>query len=356
MSFISSTAESVSAPRHWLGVNGALIPLIVSSVSRKATQNADTFEATLPIDAAAEFGFGLAEWADWNPSQEVSILYATQADGGDRQLMISGTIDRPEIKLAEMTVSISGRDKSSKLMENRRNEKFANQKASDIATKIAKDAGLNPVVVDTGDFAGKAYTADIAHLVQNRIDYEVLSLLAEREGYRWYVEGDNLYFEPKTSDSAVFPLHWAPPGVAAAYAVSNCIDLVLNKNSTAGRPTTVTYAGWHHGKKKLYKATASASGVGDPVKHRFHHNGNTQDQLEKKAKSHLRDLIRHELGIIAVVPGDLSLDPRMQVSLAGTGTIFDQTFDIDSLDFEMGWDQPFTVTIDAKGAKQGRAG
>lgn len=356
MSFIDGTSDrSVTAPRHWLQIGGALIPLLTSHVTRKSTQNADTFSATLAIGASEPFGFGLAEWADWNPSQDAGIVYANRLDGSDRQSMISGTLDRPEVKLADMTVSITGRDKSSKLMENRRNEKFQNQKSSDIATKIAQDAGLNPVVVDTGDFAGKAYTSDIAHLVQNRMDYEVMSLLAEREAYRWFVQGDDLYFEPKTSDSDVYAIMWSPPGTVADYAVANCIDLTLAKNSTAGRPTTVEYAGWHHGKKKLFKATASAGGVGTPVKHRFHFNGNTQSQLEKKAKSRLNDFIRHELGIIAVLPGDLSLDPRMQVSLTGTGTVYDQSYPIDSIDFEMGWDQEFTMTVDAKSARQGRS-
>ncbi len=129
---------------------------------------------------------------------------------------------------------------------------------------------------------------------------------------------------------------WSPPGQLRAYAVGNVLTLKLGKDSTASRPQTVTAAGWHHGKKKLYKATSSASGKGTPVEHRLHHNGHEQSQLQKKADSFRDDVIRHELNLSATMPGDPTLDPHMGLSLSGTGTIYDTTYQIDEIEFSLG--------------------
>ena len=184
----------------------------------------------------------------------------------------------------------------------------------------------------------------------------MLSQLAQREGFRWYVEGDDLVFEPKEAGGYdTYAIQYVPTGNGgAAYVIGNVLTLKLGKDSTASRPHKVTAAGWHHGRKKLYKATAEASGRGTPVEHRLHLNGNDQGQLEKKAKSHLNDMVRHELNLSATLPGDLSLDPHMALSLTGTGTIYDTTYQIDEVEFSMGWDTDFIVAVHAKGSKSGR--
>ena len=359
MTYISSASagiQNVRQPRVYISIGGAMIPALTATVTRKATRHADTFSAELSVTEATKFGFDCATWADWDPDQDVSVVMSAMAGGGDQTVMITGKIDLPVLTMETQTVSISGRDKSGGLTEKKRNQKFQNQKASDIVSTIAKDHGLNPVIVDTGDFAGKVYTQDLATLALNRADYEVLSQLAQREGYRWYVEGDDLVFEPKEAGGyGTYAIQYTPPGAgSAAYSVGNVITLKLGKDSTASRPQKVTAAGWHHGNKKLYKATANASGKGTTVEHRLHLNGNNQSQLEKKAKSHLNDMIRHELNLTATLPGDLSLDPHMALSLTGTGTIYDTTYQIDEVEFSMGWDDGFEATVHAKGSKSGR--
>ena len=280
---------------------------------------------------------------------------STLPDGSDQTTMVSGKIDMPVLTMEAMSVSISGRDKSASLTEKKRNQKFLNQKSSDIVSTIAQDHGLNPVIVDTGDFSGKVYTQDLARLALNRSDYEILSQLAVREGFRWYVEGDDLVFEPKEATGfGTYSATWYPPNVAAPYAIGNVLTLKLGKDSTASRPQTVTAAGWHHGKKKLYKVTSSASGTGTPVEHRLHHNGHEQDQLQKKADSFRDDIIRHELNLSATMPGDPTLDPHMGFSLAGTGTVYDTIYQIDEIEFTCSWGDGLAMTVQAKGSKSGR--
>lgn len=358
MTYVDLGGQRVPAvryPRAFLQIGTANIPVLTATVTRKAVRHADSFSATLSVTSAAEFGFGYAEWADWDPDQDVAVIMSSLANMADQAVMITGKIDMPVLTMETQTVSISGRDKSASLTEKKRNTKFQNQSAADIVKTIANDHGLNPVVVATGSLAGKYYTQDLASLALNRSDYEVLSQLAVREGYRWYVEGDDLVFEPKETGSAgVYQLRYVPPN-AESFATGNVLTLKLGKDSTASRPQTVTAAGWHHGKKQLFKAAVAVPGKGTPVEHRLHHNGHDQSQLETKAKAFANDMVRHELNLTATAPGDPSLDPHMGLSLTGTGTIYDTAYQIDEVEFSIGYDDGFDMTIQAKGSKPGRA-
>ncbi len=351
---LSGGSGSFRAPRVWVQIGEAKIRAIKATVTRKATRHADTFSADLSITAAAVYGFDLPQWADWDPDQDVAILMASQAGGGDETTMITGKVDIPTIDADNHTVTITARDKSASLTQKRRAQQFKNQKSSDIVPTIAQDHGLNPVIMSTDAFAGKAYTADFATLALNRTDFEFLSQLADREGFRWYVEGDDLVFEPKeAAGGAVCQAYWYPPS-ADAPASGNVTALKMGKNSEAARPVSVTAKGWHHGKKKLYKATSTATGKGQSLEYTLHHNGNDQSQLEKKAKSRRDDIIRHELNVTCTMPGDLTVDPHTAWQLQGTGTIYDQTYAIDEVEFVMGWEEDFDMHITARGARPGR--
>jgi hypothetical protein len=342
---------TVRYPRCWLRVNGADIPCMKAEVARKSKRAADTFTATLSITESSRFGLTLAQWADYQPS-DVSIVMATAFGEADKQVMMTGRVDRPAINWMQMTVSVSGRDKSASLTEKRRNEKFQNKKSSDIVSKIAQDHGLTAVVTDSSDFAGKKYDADLTHLVLNRSDFVTISRLAEREGYRWYVDGNSLYFEPKESASGVLTVYYKPPQ-PDNYAVGNILDFQTGRNMTAARPHLVKVKSWHHRDKKLYTGQAQAGGVGDTVEYEYHHNLHTQDQANKVAKSRLKDAKRHDCDVTVKMPGDLSVNARMKMKVIGTGTIYDQLYDIDEILFSMAWGDAFPMTIHGKAPKGG---
>ena len=89
----------------------------------------------------------------------------------------------------------------------------------------------------------------------------------------------------------------------------------------------MTCKSWNRRDKKLYTYTAEADGTGDALEYTHHHNGKTQDQVTKLAQSRLKDRVRHELNITVEAPGDLTVGPRMQLQLSGTGTSYGQHFD-----------------------------
>ncbi|KTS09735.1 hypothetical protein SB2_11815 [Methylobacterium radiotolerans] len=323
---------------------------------RSGRRQSDHFDVELSITATERFGFGLAEWTDFDP-QEAKVIMSSASDGSDEREMITGMVDMPAVNLREMTVSVQGRDKSASLGEKPRQEKFNNQKTKDIVEKIAKDHKLTAQVElpdEGGEYAGKTYDQDTAHLILNRTDWEVLNDLAEREGCRWYVDGSTLYFEPDDQSNGSYDVVWQPPGTAAAYTVANVMDIALKRNMTAGRPHKVRVGSFHHRLRKVFQAEATTPGVGDVLTYQDEHPGRNQKQVEKLAKARAKSLIRHELGVVIKAPGDLSVDVRQDLNLSGTGTIYDQRYDIDAVDFIIDWGEGFGMTIQATGAKKGR--
>lgn len=349
----SAGSSNLNAPKAWLVVNGISIPCEAATVTRKSERTADTFSATILINISAALGMSLAEWADYQPG-DVSVVMSTDPTGADKTTMILGTIDEPTINWLEMTVSVSGRDKSGSLSETRRSQKFQNQSSSDIVNKIASDHGLTAAATSLSAFAGKIYTQDTVHLTLNRSDHEILSDLAEREGFRWYVDQNTLYFEPKTSQANSFALKWCPPGVVAPYGVASFSDLRTSRNMTAAKPHRMNVNSWNHKDKQKYAGTASAGGIGDPITIDHQHNGKTQAQADALAASRIKSATRHECTILAQCPGNLTVDARQSLPLSGTGTIFDQTYEIDSVEFDFISGGGLTMSIEAKTAKAGR--
>lgn len=89
----------------------------------------------------------------------------------------------------------------------------------------------------------------------------------------------------------------------------------------------------------------------------MHYPGMNQQEVETLAKTRANETIRHEMCVEIEMPGDLSLDVTQQIQLSGTGTAFDQTYDIDELtfDYESGEEGFFTMMITGKSASQGRS-
>jgi hypothetical protein len=71
----------------------------------------------------------------------------------------------------------------------------------------------------------------------------------------------------------------------------------------------------------------------------------TPDSALKLAQQKLADLSRRERTIAVEMPGDVVLGPRMPVVLSGTGTEFDQTYWIDSIDRRLDFNTGFTQRL-----------
>ncbi len=318
-----------------------------ATVTKSGKRTGDSFSAEVPLDVQGALAMVSQATAD------VQVIFAA---GNQSKSLIDGKADNIEVDWVERVIRIAGRDKSASLTEKRRNKKYPNRKTSDIVEDIAKDHGLTAVVTTTDDDAGKKYHQDTAHLILNRTDFESLSVLAEREGARWYVEGNKLHFEPKAqgSGSAYDLVYRAPIG---RHMSANFMRLETKRNLSAARPIKVKVKSWHHRDKKVYDYTAEVQGDGEKLEFERHYPMLTQQQVEKIAKSHAEDRARHEMSLSVEMPGDLSLDVSMKINLTGTNSIFDMTYEIDQVEYEFnaGDHGELSMRVEAKSAKSGRS-
>jgi phage protein D len=347
--FIQSEARQ---PRAWLQADGPNIPCLRASVSKTSKRASDTFHATIALDASSQIGLDASWWAAQD-ALDVSLVFAVYA-GDAGQTLITGSVDEISIDWVARTVEVSGRDKSAKLAETRRSKKYNNQTVADIVSGIAEANGLNPVISGATGLAGKSYDQDQSFLVLSGTDFETLSALAEREGYRWYVDGDDLHFEPVEENGGVYTLLYRPP-TPDQYGSANFVRLTTRRNLRAAKTAKVTVKSWHPWSQQLNEYTAEAPGAdGDPLAYEFIVPMMSPAQVESLAKARAATAIRHELALDIGMPGDLAIDVTQKLSLTGTGTAYDQQYDIDAIHFEMVYAQGFEMRIQTKAPKRGR--
>jgi phage protein D len=342
----------VRKPRAYLVLEGVRLLCSSASVTNSSTRNSDTFNAEISLGYSEGEGFDAAWWSEQD-DMPADVIFTVDGTGGER-VMITGQADEIDIDFVSRTVTVTGRDKSAKLSEKRRNQKFNNQKASDIVSQIASDNGLTPVIDTTDDDAGKEYNQDTAHLALNATDFETLSALAEREGCRWYVQGDELHFEPKDIDGDVYEIHYRPPS-EFEYMSANFVSLKAKRNLRASKTAKVKVKSWHPKDAKTYEHEEEAAGGGsEALEYQHQIPMLDQAQCEKVAKSKLKDVIRHEMSITVNMPGDLDIDVTQKILLTGTETAFDQEYAIDHIEFSIHDDGAFDMTISNKAPKKGR--
>jgi phage protein D len=343
-------------PRAWVQINGSMVPCMEARVSRKSKRASDTFECKIAIQAATKYaGLTVNDFADWQPNP-VTVTMANAFDGSDQRDMITGQVDNPEIEWLTNTVTLSGRDLSASLTETKSNTSYVNQSLGNVVNQVAQNNGLTPAVQDDGTLAGLTAIQDSVHLVLNRSDWETMDDLADRAGYRWYVDGQSLYFEPATNNNGNFQVFYQPP-TQEQIAQGNVIELTTHRNMSASRPTTVNVASLHSDDKQVYTAQAqSQGGSGQPMTYTHHYNGRSQDQVNTLAQSRLKNATRHAMNVTVNMPGDLTCDVRQTLTLSGTGTIYDQDYDIDSVEFSIQFGDGFHMEIEAKSAVGGPGG
>ena len=279
--------------------------------------------------------------------------------GGQQQSMLSGTADEISIDWINRSVQVSGRDNSSMLTQSRVNDQYVNKTSADIVMDIAKNAGLQAQISSSkGDDVSKKYDIDTVHMILNRTPFEAISVLAEREGVRWFVDGMTLYFGPPQS-GGTYQIEYQGP--QNGYMTANAMTLTTKRNLVAAQPVESTAKSWHQKDKMLYEHTAKAAGAHGGQKallgYQMHYPGMDQQEVETLAKTRANETIRHEMCVEITMPGDLSLDVTQQIQLTGTGTIFDQAYDIDELTFtfESGEEGFLSMDIVGKSALEGRS-
>jgi phage protein D len=264
--------------------------------------------------------------------QTITISVAVTA-GGFAELL-TGQIDNIKIDLLENTATLSGRDLSARLIDTQISETFANQTASQIATVIAGRHGLAANVAPTTTPVGQYYELDHARSAlslnsRNGSEWNLLSVLAQAEGFGLSVTGTTLNFGP------------LPAGVPILLTPGSCIALGLDMATTI--PNSATVKSWNTRNKAVVTQTAGAeSGGATLIRPNL-----TSAQAGTLAANHLSALQRHATILKATIPGETVLTTASPILLSGTNSPLDQTYVIDAIIRSIDVRSGFVETIHA---------
>jgi hypothetical protein len=97
-------------------------------------------------------------------------------------------------------------------------------------------------------------------------------------------------------------------------------------------------------------SNAAASGVTASQTYTVVQPNLTGSQANQLAQSKLNELLVHERRVTARMAGEMTILPRGQVQLHGTGTAFDQIYTVDEVTRRLGFGCGFTQTVRMRAA------
>lgn len=350
-------------PRGMALVNGERVAGLKSfEVDNNSFFQADTFRLSLALSAQpATRGFDF--WAAQTTVQvELLAGFPANPDNFTRTELTSwltGWADDIEVDPIADEIVITGRDKTSLLVDTKKAIAFTNKRSSDIATQIATIAGLSVDVDPTQAFTGTA-ASTIMQMVNDRGTYwDVLTKLAQIEQYNVYVAGNTLFFKKAQAVKDQYVLRYQPPG-AAAWAQVNAVSMRFSRNLSVARGTKVTVLSWNQKTGKQVSAVAQRARVKNSTTSKAGSNGLptaeytfifpnlTPQQAQDRANALVADISQHEVNVSADMPGDDLLTTNVAVKVIGTNSAFDQIYYPASIRRSYSWDEGYRMNVRAR--------
>ena len=332
---------SLTQPKAYVVVNGQQYGVSAVEVRQSRTKNSDTFWCEIPLPLIGDV-----------TGTDVAVQVYMGNDGVADTLMFDGYVDRVVINFEKQMVQLDGRDKVKKLIDKKSRKGFLNQTPDQVVKTLASNGGLSVQSDGISTKAGKIYKQDHNAFLHDVSDWSMICRLADHFGLSAYATLGTIYLKTMPESLPVFTINYAPP-TPGSYASGNFIQMTGTHNLIIGGGAKVNVNSWNHKQKK--KVTASSSSGSGPTYDYSAHPGLTQDQASLIAKKRLYENTAPGRTVSLTVPGDVTMNARMDVQITGTGTSFDDTFETQGVEFRMdcgsggdGNSEGFLMSISAK--------
>lgn len=327
--------------------------LIEYDVTNNRFFQADSFRLTLAyVEDDEKFGRGFWDSTD---RVEVEIFAGYGVEEPPSTSLLAGRADEIQIDMDARTVTLSGRDYTADLIEKRMAEKYPNKTSSEIVRILAGEAGLTPEVTDTRQLAGVYYRAEHAQLADETTAWNLITFLAEREGFDAYVIGKKLYFAaPMDPISAKrWTLQYTPPDNLTAFPTALASSLTLTKALTISREIVVKVISWNSSRKHSLTGQSRSARPNRGAGGQFasapayivREPNLTQDQADQRAKQIAEQITRELRTFDAALPGHPDVDIQTMVLIRGTNTSFDTDYHLDEIERRMSMENGFTMRL-----------
>jgi len=334
-------ASSVRVPVFTVLINQ--VPVLnfkTIKVIQNSHYTSDRFELEIPLYGQPN-GINLDFWHDLTDA-ELQIVGAIQ-NGASQQLVI-GPIDEVVTRLMAGTVKVTGRDYSGALIETRiYASSYLNMTSTGVAAKIAAEHGLDvSTPQQTTTQIGVYYEDANRTLTSYQLtEWDLLTALADREGFVVEMQGRVLYFGPKPAyndDAYVIAVNRGNDGPPT---MANVGEIELSRSMTWARDIVVKVESTNALDQKTYSDTEKAvnairtnrSGLKFPAQqYYFNIPGLDANGVKQRAVTILSQLSQSEkLMSIEEMPGDPLMTMKTPIKLIGTGSGWDQTYYADEI-------------------------
>lgn len=338
--------KGISAPRSIVRLDGNSVNFINWQVNLNSTHEADDFTITLPFKMTTNLSKGYltatpdnASYLFTNSNVLVEVFAGfpknpNQFTTSDLTRIMYGYIDTAELDFSDQgeTVVLTGRNMMAPFIDNKSTIKYQNMTSSAIAGMLAKSHGLSANVTPTYTLAGKYFQGDSTAINKDTTEWDLLSFLAEQEGFDIRVFDNTLYFGPFESIVG----NVTTDGLNYAWG-QNIRELTLSRSPHAAKDLVVEVHSFDTIKTKHVKGsakkkavtyttstknvTATAKSSTDTYTQRYFFPGLTLDQAQKKATAILNQLSKLEVTGTMTVAGNekLTIDRLLVISGLGTG-------------------------------------
>lgn len=363
---LSPQQQSVSRnPRAIVTINDIYMKWVDIMIDTTTFYIADNFRVTLPLQQDINF-LDLNYWA--SASQFAVKIYVGFPQNpefyttNDLELLMFGDADDINLDLLTATITLSGRDLTSRLIDNKTTEKYSNLTASQIATQLAILRGLTPEVTETKNKVGIFYQNEQTLLSDESTEWDLLTFLAQQEGFVTYVEKDKLIFKPEPTEKDIpYILNYKPRSLLNSSPSFPGMTLNLSRSTTLAQDVTVTVrVPFSTKSKKSFNVTVSSThqnrsyvkglpkSSSKKQKYVYTIPGLTKEQALQRAQQLLRNITVHEVNLMATMPADNSLKKDSLIKLQGTNSSFDQFYFADNVVRTMSMKDGYNMEIHAK--------
>lgn len=330
--------RTASKPRSIVLIDGNPAWFDSWTVNLNSTHHADDFTIDFPFRITKNLPQGyfintpdFPSYLMTNSDIKVEVYAGYPADAsnfstGDLTRIMYGYVDTIDLRLgiSGETVSLAGRNMIAPFLDSKTTEKYQNMTSSAIAQMFAAKHGLQAVVTTTYTLTGAYYNGDTVEINKDISEWDLLTFLAEQEGFALRVMDNTLYFGSYDtvvgSIASLDPLNYTWG--------QNIEDLAITRTPHAAKNLIIDVHSYDYNQGKHVRATAQRTSqrANDVYHERYYFPGYTQDQCQKKAQSILDELSRLELVGTMKVSGNEQLKVDRQIALYGVGMGLSQNY------------------------------
>jgi phage protein D len=320
--------QSKLASRIYLKLNGSdASEDVLDDIIRVEVDDRLSLPAMFTINLQDDDG----KWIDEDALSLGTVVEISADNGSEKSKVAQGEITSIEPRISRVegkTLVLRGYDKSHRLHRGKKTASYLQMKDSDIAAKIADNAGL-PSQIDS--------TMQVHDYVlqDNKTDWEFLTARAKRIGYSMYVRDGRLHFVKTPAEGGATPtLVWGEDltefdaSISTAHQISSVIvqgwdpskqEKIEGKATIAsGLPQIPESTDGGTAAREAFGITAEEVVISKPV--------STKAEADALAQSLCNEIGRGYIKVEGIAEGNPRINAGGTVKLEGVGRRFSGTY------------------------------